>query len=333
MMEFENPAAFFLLLLIPLLHFLRYIKLFVPVSFPLTLGDWKGHHFVWKNRLRKFLSVLHTLICLVAFGCLVTAFAEPVVRQQERVYSSRGSDILFVVDTSPSMAARDMNGLTRLDAAKYAIRRLEDSSRGDTIGLVSMAKEAAVVIPPTMDRNIFFDRLDKIVPGELGDGTAIGTGLSCAVMHLENSHAPRRCIVLMTDGENNAGSLHPYTAAHLAAQKRIGLYVLGVGTRGKVPLEYVDPKTGRVHSGFLDSNYDAAALARVASEGDGKFFEVDSLDALSQALDSVSRNESVVQRYQIRNSDESYMAQFLLAAGILVVLAFCIRRLFLQEVL
>ncbi len=333
MMEFENPAAFFLLLLFGLLFLLRYIKVLVPVSFPLTLGDWNGKPFTWRNRLRRFLSVMSDVLCALAFASLVTAFADPVVRHQERVYYSRGSDILFVIDISPSMAARDMSGLTRLEAAKTVVRKLEESNRGDTIGLVIMAKEASVVVPPTMDRAMFFDRLDKVVPGELGDGTAIGTGLSCAIMHLENSHAPRKCIVLMTDGENNSGSLHPNTAAHLAAQKNISLYVLGIGTKGKVLLDYVDPVTGRGWSGILDSKYDTAALARVASEGGGKFFEIDSLESLSQTLDSVSRNESVVQQYQIRNSDESYRFVFLFITGILVIVAFVFKRILLQEVL
>ncbi|HBG65000.1 MAG TPA: hypothetical protein DDW78_00815 [Treponema sp.] len=333
MMEFENPFAFFLLLLVPLLYFLRYLKLFRGITFPLTLSDWHGASFDWRQGGFGFLSVLARVLAVCAYACAVTAYAGPVVRHQQKVYSSRGADIVFVVDTSPSMAAKDIGGMTRLDAAKQAIRLLADSDGGDSFGLVEMARDAAVSVPPTMDRNVFFDKIDKLVVGGLGDGTAIGTGLSCALFHLERSGSERRCIVLITDGENNAGSISPYTAARLVREKQVSLYVLGIGTRGSVPLEYVDPKTGRMYSGYLKSEYDSQTLSKIASEADGKFFTVESLNALAHAFDSVARNESVAQSYRVRNYDTGYYGAFLLAAACFACLAWVIRRVLLQEVL
>ena len=40
MPDFENPAAFFLLILIPLLFILRHLKIFNRISFPAVLADW-----------------------------------------------------------------------------------------------------------------------------------------------------------------------------------------------------------------------------------------------------------------------------------------------------
>lgn len=333
MMEFENPLAFFLLLLLPVLYFFRFMKVFRGITFPLTLSDWHGTSFTWQRGSYTFLSIGAHVLCACAYACAVTAYAGPVVRHQQKVYASRGADIMFVVDTSPSMAARDIGDMTRLEAAKQAIRLLADTDGGDCFGLVEMARDAAVSVPPTMDRKVFFDKIDKLFVGGLGDGTAIGTGLGCAVFHLERSAAPHRCIVLITDGENNAGSISPYTAAHLVRDKQIALYVLGIGTRGSVPLEYVDPKTGHVYSGYLKSDYDSQALARIASEADGKFFSVETLNALVHAFDSVAKNETVVQSYRIKNYDTSYYAAFLLAAACLAALAWLVRRVLLQEVL
>ena len=107
MIAFENPAAFLWLLLLPILFFLRALKIFVPLTLPLVLGDWHGKYFSWKKNLRYFVSVLVTLLARLAFVFAIIAAAEPVVHHQEKVYSSRGSDILFVLDTSPSMAAQD----------------------------------------------------------------------------------------------------------------------------------------------------------------------------------------------------------------------------------
>ncbi len=333
MMEFENPGAFFLLLLIPIFFFLRYVRIFSPITFPITLGDWHGKIFKWNSRLRQIGSVLSMGLASSGFICLIVAYANPVIHHQEKIYSSRGADILYVIDTSPSMAALDMSDMKRIDAAKQAIKSLQSESTGDSVGLVEMAKEAAIVVPPTMDQKVFFSKLDDIVLGEMGDGTAIGNGLVCAIMHLESSRSPRKCIVLITDGENNAGTIHPHTAAHLARDKNISLYVLGIGTKGSVPLEYVDPVTGRVYSGFLNSNYDSTTLAQIAAEGGGKFFEAESLSALSQTLDSVERSESLVQTYHIKNMDEEFYRLFIAAGAILLGIAVFIRRFVMKEVL
>jgi len=333
MIDFENPLAFALLFLIPLLYICRAFKIFVPISFPLILCDWKGQPSKWTRNFRLFLSVLVNIVGNIGFICIILAFAEPVVHHQERVYSNRGSDILFVIDVSPSMSASDIGGMSRIEAAKQAIFTLAKENGGNSIGLVEMAKDAAVVVPPTMDRKTFFERLQNLTVGELGDGTAIGIGLSCAILHLDASKASKKCIILITDGENNAGSIHPNTAARMAKSSGISLYVLGIGTSGSVPLEYVDPKTGRVYSGFLDSKYDIESLEKVAYEGGGKFFEITSMSALSQVLSSINKNETVNQSYQLKNKDTEYYSFFLMLGAALFFAAWFIRRFMLQEIL
>src|SRR5574344_274632 len=161
MIDFENPAAFLLLIIIPVLYLLRYLKVFTGISFPMTLSDWKGSHFTWNRGIRKIMSGVIQTFCVLGFVCVVIAFANPVVHHQEKVYISRGADILFVLDTSPSMAAKDIADMRRLDAAKQAIHTLATDNTGDAIGLVEMGKEAAAVVPLTLDRTIFFERLDN----------------------------------------------------------------------------------------------------------------------------------------------------------------------------
>lgn len=333
MLDFENPAAFVFLLFIPVLYILRHFKFFVPISFPLILADWNGSEFKWNKKSRNFFSLVSRVLIAASYVCVVIAFADPVIHHQEKVYNSRGSDILFVVDVSPSMAAIDIGGKSRIKAAQEAILTIAKENQGNSIGLVEMAKNAAVVVPPTMDRKVFYDKLQNLAVGEMGDGTALGIGISCAVLHLESSTAPKKSIVLITDGENNAGSVHPNTAARMAKSNGISLYILGLGTTGSVPLEYVDPNTGKIHSGYLNSQYDAEALNKIALEGDGKFYEVTSMNSLSQVLSSINKNETVVQNYQIKNVDSTYYREFLYIAVILIVVSWLIKRLFLQEIL
>ena len=213
MISFQNPSAFLLILLIPVYFVLRKTRVFAQPSIPLTFSDWNGKAFSWNSKLYSLLSSAAVIFTVFGFCAAVTALAEPVLYRHERVYTSRGADIMFVLDISPSMAARDAGSLSRIDAAKQAIAALAKENTGNAYGLTVMANEAALAVPPTTDTPFFLQRLAEISLGSKGDGTAIGTGLASAVFHLAASGAPKKYIILVTDGENNAGEIHPETAA------------------------------------------------------------------------------------------------------------------------
>ncbi len=333
MLAFENPAAFFFIIPLILLLILRKLKIFRKVSFPLTLSDWEGQSFKWNGGFRSFWSVICIILSYIAFLLVIVAFAEPVVHHQEKIYTSKGADILFVLDTSPSMAAKDIAGGTRLDAARLGIHTLVKANPGASFALVAMASEAAVIVPPTMDHELFLRRLNSLVIGGMGEGSAIGIGLSSAVYHLISSSAPKKCIVLITDGENNAGSVHPETAALLASENNITLYTFGIGTQGAVPIEYVDPLTGELHSGYYDSEFDSQPLEELARVAGGRYFGIESTAALSEALTTIGRRENVVQTFHLRTVDTRYYHKLLFLAGCLYLFAWIFRRLFLAEIL
>lgn len=326
---FQQPLAFLLILLIPLLFLFRKLGIFSSPSFPLILKDWQGNGFKWKAPVRKIASFLSGLLFTLGFVSLVLALGNPVFLYQEKIYTSRGTDIVFVLDTSPSMMARDIAGVSRLDAARQAIGILVPQTEGTGYGLVAMASEAALVVPPTADRDVFFARLASLESGGLGDGTALGAGLSTAVYHLAGAKAPKKCIVLITDGENNSGAIHPETAAQLAKDNDISLYVLGLGTRGSVPLEYVDPATGKVYSGYLDSHFDSSALERMAILGGGRYFGVESSGSLADALATVARQEQTVMSFFLKTREEELYHIFLFAGAIFFCGAWILRRWYL----
>ena len=333
MPAFENPAAFFLVLLIPLLFILRSAKIFNQISFPAVLSDWEGHSFEWTGKPQKFLSLLASFFFTSGFLISVCALAAPVFSNQEKVYTSLGTDTVFVLDTSPSMSAKDMNGSQRLAAAKNSIYTLSHKNDGSRYGLVALGSNAAVLVPPTSDLNFFSERLSNITSGSFGNGSAIGDGLSTAVCHLVSSSAPKKCIVLLTDGENNAGEIHPETAAQLASDNNITIYVIGIGSKGKVPIEYTDPATGKLYSGYLDSNFNPASLKKIASIAGGRYFEAQSIDELSGILTTVAKTETISQNFTYRTVNRLFYKQFLNIAILLFVLAWFIRRIVLKEMI
>ncbi|MBQ4378399.1 MAG: VWA domain-containing protein [Treponema sp.] len=337
MLHFEHPAAFIFLLLIPLYFVLRRLGIISHFSFQLTLSDWNGRTFEYQDGLRKFLSLLAKFLFLLCFVFLTVSLSNPVIRHQEKVYTSRGSDILFVLDTSPSMEARDITlvsgTVTRLEAAKTGIKTLIASDTGSSFGLVAMASEAACIVPPTGDRETFLKRLSALETGEFGEGSAIGIGLATAVYHLSGSSAPKKCIVLITDGENNAGQVHPETAANLALENGITIYTFGIGTKGSVPIEYTDKKTGKIRSGFYESEFDSAPLERIAEITGGSYFGIESTSALSVSLSSISQKEDSVQTFYYRSNDTECYEIFLNLAVFFFALVFLIKRFFLSEIL
>ena len=331
MLNFMNPFAFLFLFFIPLLFLFRKIGLFVKPAFPIILSDWQGSSFKWSGKFLRIFSFFKSFLLFAGYVFVVIAFADPVIHHEERVYSSRGNDIMFVLDASPSMAAKDMDGGTRFDAAKKVIQYLLSQNSGSSYGLVGMSSEAVLAVPPTTDISTFMERLNSLSIGSLGEGSAIGTGLSMAVYHLSVSAAPGKCIILLTDGENNAGSVHPETAAELALEYGITIYSVGVGTRGNVPLEYTNPVTGKVSSGFLDSGFDTAPLQRLSAITGGRYFNGSTVNELSVALNNIANQEKVVQSYQLKTIDDNYYGKMLLLAGFCFVLAWIISCMILKE--
>lgn len=337
MPSFQNPEAFFLLLFIPLVFLLRKFGIFSKISFFITLGNWNGKYFEWNYKLRNFISALSYIFLIAGYSFCVIALSKPVTYKQERVFTSRGNDIIFVLDVSPSMAARDISlfeassKITRIEAAKNAIYKIVESNPSSSFGLVGMAKESAILVPPTVDNQFFMNKLQEIQIGSLGDGTALGDGISTALYHLISTKASKKSVILITDGENNSGSIHPETAAELAGENNIPLYVLGVGIQGRSTLEYVDAKTGKLISGSFNSSFDSSQLKRLSVLGNARYFEISTLNELNLALSMISKTESVVQSYYSKISVIEHYQIFLIFAGCFVVLAWIIKRLYLQE--
>jgi Ca-activated chloride channel family protein len=271
----------------------------VPFKAPFNL-DW----------LVKALRVLEYGGVLLLF----LAAAGPVIKTTETVWLNRGADVVFVLDSSPSMAALDMDGVSRFNAARSLIRDFALRRPSDGIGLAALGTDAALLVPPTTDREALLSRLEQLRVGELGDGTAIGMGLAVAAMHLEKTEAPRRAAVLITDGENNAGAIHPETAAALLGELGISLWVIGIGSGGEVPIDYVDPVTRMRRTGLFDSRFDTESLKRIGAAGGGTWLSAPSADALAAAFARIDDRELVVRRSGSVGRRRSCRLPFMLAA-------------------
>jgi Ca-activated chloride channel family protein len=301
--------------------FVAAIPLGAPGGVPFKTSQIKGI-----VKLLKFFEL--TGIFLLFFSA-----AGPSMKTAEIVWLNRGADIIFILDVSPSMAAIDMDGKNRFNAGRNMLVDFAHKRPTDSIGLVAFAEDAVLLLPPTSDRQALEQRLEQLRIGELGEETALGMGIAVAAYHLDKSNAKRKIAVLITDGENNAGAIHPETAADLLRELGISFWVIAVGSMGEVPIDYIDPYTKIRRTGIFDSRYDTESLRRLCAAGGGTFITAVNADAFASAFSQLDDAEITVQRSRVINRMTSVSFQFLLAAVILLITVKLTRRFLLRAVI
>jgi Ca-activated chloride channel homolog len=196
---------------------------------------------------RVWLRDVPGILRAVALGLLVVALARPVNSLRPQTTDEEGIDIVLVLDLSGSMQAvmenfpEDLAHLsprrsrsvrpTRLDGAKAVIRDFISHRKTDRIGVVVFGKEAYVVSPPTLDYHLL-DTLVSKMELKLIDpsATAIGDATGVAVARLRRSNAKSKAVILLTDGDSNAGKISPEYSAHLATVVGAKLYTIQIGS-------------------------------------------------------------------------------------------------------
>jgi Ca-activated chloride channel family protein len=328
MIGFERPFLILIgLVIIPLAIFIAR-KRGSPFAVAVPLGPPGGVSFKAPFNLSRIVQALRIMEYCGAFLLFVCA-AGPVIKTSETVWLNRGADILFVLDVSPSMAALDMDGASRFNVARKLLNDFAERRPSDGIGLVAVGNDAALLLPPTTDRALLSSRLEELRIGEMGDGTALGMGLALAAYHLETSNAPRRAAVLISDGENNAGAIHPETAAAMIGDIGVSLWVIGVGSGGEVPIDYIDPFTRLRRTGLFDSRYDTESLRKISAAAGGTWVSAPSADAFAAAFARLDDQELVVRRAGTVTRSRPWHLPFLIAAVSLIAIARFVKRFFL----
>lgn len=244
----QHPWLLLLLLLVPVAWFFgtffqdrRVPRLRVGVVAPLAVGP---------RGVRAWLRDLPGAARAVALAFFCLALARPVNVLSDQKVDEKGIDIVVVLDVSNSMAAvmdadpsilpgapkpQPGKRLTRLDTAKLVIEDFIQRRKSDRIGAVVFGKSAYILSPPTLDYHLLTQLVDRVTLGIVdGYGTAIGDALGTAVARLRNSDAASKVVVLLTDGDSNAGMVAPEQAAQLAANIGAKVHTIQIGNGEEV---------------------------------------------------------------------------------------------------
>ena len=288
-MIWDNPAWFWALLLIPVILWMQY-RYYLRMQVPyLTYSDTSDLDYLPGN-WRSYGVYAGFGLQIFAVILIILALARP---QAERSYSERqveGIDIMLVIDISSSMLAEDMKP-NRLLAVKDVASQFIDRRETDRVGIVVFARESFTLVPPTLDYNLLQNQLAHVDLGMVRDGTAIGMGLATAVNRLRNSDADSRVVVLLTDGENNAGEIDPMTAGELAATFGIRVYTIGASTDARTaPYPVHDPIRGtRYHE--IRVEIDEEMMRIIAESTGGRYFRATDNQSLEQVYREIDELE------------------------------------------
>lgn len=347
---FYSPWYFLLLLLVPVVAW----RLFTPRrQIAVRFSSLKIVRQI-SPTLRQRMTWLPGALTLGSIVFLIIALARPREGRDQTIVDSEGIAIEMVVDRSGSMQAMDFKidgeSVDRLTAIKSVAGKFItgegelDGRFSDLIGLITFAGFADGETPPTLDHAFLVSQLNntQIVRNRSEDGTAIGDAIALAVEKLNALDARQKekvkgkVIILLTDGENNAGQLEPVQAAELAQTMGIKIYTIGVGTKGQAPVPVTD-MFGRRSLQWMQVNIDEATLEKVASITGGKYFratDTDSLAGIYSEIDSLEKTK-VEARHFVDYRElavQSYVAGWLTVPPLLLIaFALLALRLVLQQ--
>ena len=314
--EFASPYFLYGLIIIPLL-IVWYIflgrKHQAYVKFSDT-GFFKGLPKGWRIYARHILFVID--ICALAL--LVIALARPQSSSKNQKINVEGIDIVLTIDLSSSMLAQDLKP-DRLEAAKNISAEFVKGRPEDRMGLVVFASETFTQVPLTTDHGMLLNMMKDLKCGMLEDGTAIGDGLASSVSRLKDSEAISKVVILLTDGDNNAGSIDPATAAEMAKLFGIRVYTIGVGTRGTAPYPVPTP-FGGIQYQQIQVTINEPLLQQIADVTGGKYYRATSNEKLAQIYEEIDQLErSKIEINEFTRIHEEFLPFVLLGLALLLL--------------
>jgi Ca-activated chloride channel homolog len=282
----------------------------------------------FKQRTIHFPFILR----MFALVCFIIAMARPQGFIGDEKRNVEGIDIVFALDVSWSMLAKDLEP-NRLEVAKKLCIEFVESRRNDRFGYVIFSGEAVSKTPLTLDHGRLKSRIASTEAGSLADGTHIGVGLGTAVARLETSEAKSKVIILLTDGVNNGGEVSPLTAAELAASMGIRVYVIGVGTKG-MALSFVGLDfTGEPVYDYAPVEIDEAGLQEIANKTQGKYFRATDNNSLKNIFKEIDVLEkSKLKTVEKVNKPDQFF-WFVLLGGLVFCLEIFLRLTYYRSVI
>lgn len=317
MFRFQHQIGFLALTGVPLCWIL--IARFRKIA-ALTYSSTSGVHLL-KSKLGARRRHLLLVLKMIALTLFILALCRPQAGLEKAVIQTAGVDIILCIDASYSMGALDMQPrgtpVTRLAVVKRTAEQFIRGRKNDRIGLIVFGGDVVTLCPLTLDHGTLARILNDIDIGIAGEMTALASALVIGVKRLKIDSAGSKVLVLLTDGQNNAGSLPLSRAAAIAGSLHIKVYTIGVGTAGPVPFK--TPNRLGIDRVFQQKSFDEGALRKVADTAGGMYFRASNKEALERIFKKIDKMEK---KHIKRQTFISYrdLFPFFVFAGVLVLM-------------
>lgn len=335
MFSFREPLFLLLLLVTPLLVWALFLRKGRVATAP--LGDITRGRALAAGRIKAFFT---GSLLVLAWVLAVIAFAGPRSGKVFEQRLSEGVDIMLALDISGSMNSVDVppeffqgmqgplyhdreKSLTnRLANAKHFIKDFVSKRRDDRFGLVVFGGYSYTRCPLTFDHALLLGIIDQVDFADVDSAaTAIGLALANSVQRLIKSTAKSRVVILLTDGDNNAGEIDPMTAAGIAKTMGVKVYTIGVGS--DTPLFPRGTGGYYVKAQFV---LDEETLKKIAAETGGQYFRVKEPKTLSDIFAKIDNLEKSRIEKRVFVEHRELFQPFLLGALILILAAWLFRN-------
>lgn len=334
MNQFLYPQMFWLLLLpfifraiAPAVKGLHGDALRVPFIKDLAKINLKSGS-LWGISAENERKITLPLIMLyLLWSLLVVAAARPQWVGEPIRIKNFSRDILLVMDISNSMLEPDFaisgKRVDRLTAVKLVASDFIKKRADDRVGLVLFGTRSYLQAPITYDKKSVEEILLAMDAGMAGNSTAIGDALGLSLKSLkESGNIDRKIIILLTDGENNDGSLTLPQAINLARDEKVKIYTIGVGSDNSMMQSIFGYNLA---GGRPD--LDEASLQKIADETKGTYFRAKDTSSLVKVYNAIDKLEPSLNEDQyVQESKELYYIPLLWALLLASALIYISRR-------
>lgn len=331
MIEFANPQFLYGLIAIPVIAAFYILGRLLRKAKLRKFGS-KLDEEVLMPDVSRYLPAIKIIVSLTALAMIIIAVARPYVHTGKDVVLSAddeesvsGIEIMICCDVSNSMLAsntEDVNGVSRLQRAKFILSKVLDNMHNDRVGLVVFAGNAYLQLPLTPDvysAKMFVNNLNpQMVPFQ---GTAIGAAINAAASAFDPESQFNKAIVVITDGENFEDDA--IAAAKNAADAGIQIDIIGMGSSGEgMPIPDPSYPGGYfVYDGQeVRTALNAEGAAEIAKAGNGIYISGTSNSAVSDLDVQLRKIKTTEYKRTVIPPDSSDLFPIFAALALLLLL-------------